>query len=87
MTKNHEKLPSRQRVYGLIVTPGRQQSKTFILSTNVDEKSFEIEFSIAVCCQTGNKWQSKTLFIPVFGPRRSIAKSAFDCRLPGVIFI
>ena len=32
-----------------IFTPGRRQSKTVILSTNVDKKSLEIEISIAVC--------------------------------------
>ena len=28
-----------------------------ILSMNVDEKLLETEFSIAICRQTGDKWQ------------------------------
>ena len=35
-------------------------------------------FSIAICRSTGDKWQSKTLFL-------SIVDNVFDCRLPGVI--
>ena len=41
----------------------RRQSKTSILSTNEDKKSLETEFLIAFCRQTGDKWQSKTLFL------------------------
>ena len=51
---------------------------------NVDKKSLEIEFSIAICRPTGDKWQSKTLFLSIFCQRPSIVKSVFDCRLPGV---
>ena len=68
-----------------IYTPGRRQSKTPILSRNVDQKSIETEFSIAICRHTGDKWQSKTLFLSIFDPRSSIVDSVFDCRLPGVI--
>ena len=64
--------------------PGRRQSKTLILSTTVDQKSLETEFSIVICRPTGDKWQSETLFLAIFDPRSSIAKSVFDCRLPGV---
>ena len=63
--------------------PGRRQSKTSILSTNVDQKSLETEFLIAICRPTGDKWQLKTLSSD-FDPRSSIVKSVFDCRLPGV---
>ena len=35
-------------------TPGRRQSKMPILSRNVDQKSIETGFSIAICCPTGN---------------------------------
>ena len=66
------------------ITPGRWQSKTSILSTNVDQKSFETEFLIVICRPTGDKWQSKTLFLASFDPRSSIVKSVFDCHLPGV---
>ena len=63
---------------------GRRQSKTFILSTNLDKKSLETEFSIAICRLTGDKWQSKTLFLAIFDPCSSIVKSVFDCRQPDV---
>ena len=33
---------------------------------------------------TGDKWQSKTLFLAIFDPRSSIIKSVFDCSLSGV---
>ena len=32
----------------------------------VDKKWLETEFSIAICHQTGNKWQSKSLFLAIF---------------------
>ena len=48
------------------------------LSTNVDQKSLETEFYIAICRPTGDKCQSKTLFLVIFDPRSSIFKSIFD---------
>ena len=69
-----------------IYTPGRRQLKTSILSMNVDKKSIETVFLIAICRHTGDKWQSKTLFLSIFDPRSSIVDSVFDRRLPGVIF-
>ena len=76
------------------VAPDRRQLKTLILSTNVDQKSLETEFSIAICRPTGDNWQSKTLFLAIcdklqsktlflaiFDPRSSIVKSVFDCRI------
>ena len=51
---------------------------------NVDQKSLETEFSIAICRPTGDKWQSKTLLLAIFDQCSSIVKSVFDCRLPGV---
>ena len=65
--------------------PGRRQSKTSILSTNVNQKSLETELSIAICRPTGEKWQSNTLFLAIFYPRSSIVKSVFDCSLPGML--
>ena len=56
-----------------------------MLSTNVDKKSLETEFSIAICRPTGAKLQSKTLFLAIFDPRSSIVKTVFDCRLCGVV--
>ena len=70
-----------------IHTPGRRQSKTPILSRNVDKKSLETEFSIAICRHIGDKWQSKTLFLSSFDPRSSIVDSVFICRLPGVVHV
>ena len=46
-------------------TPDRRQSKTFILSMNVYQKSLETELSIVICRPTGDKWQSKTLFLAI----------------------
>ena len=54
-----------------------------ILSRNVDKKSLETEFLIAICRNTGDKWQSKTLFLSIFDPRSLIVDSVFNCRLPG----
>ena len=54
-------------------TSDMRQSKTLILSTNVDQTSLETE--------TGDKWQSKTLLLEIFESRSSIVKSVFDCRL------
>ena len=72
--------------YGFINTPDRRQSKALILSTNVDQKLLETEFLIEICRLTGNKWQSKTLFLAIFDPCFSIDKSVLDCRLlSGVI--
>ena len=66
-------------------TPGRQQSKMLIPSTNVDHKSLETESSIAICRLTGDKWQSKTLFLAIFDLHWLIVKSGFfSCRLSGV---
>ena len=44
-------------VYHQNLTPDRQQPKTFILSTNVDQKMLESEFSFAICRLTGDKWR------------------------------
>ena len=55
-----------------------------ISSRNVDQKLLETEFLIAICRQTGDKWQSKTLFLSIFDLRLSIVDSVFDCCLPGV---
>ena len=55
-----------------------------ILSKNIDKKSLETEFSIAICRHTGDKWPMKTLFLSIFFSRSSIVHSVFDSRLPGV---
>ena len=79
------KLSFRQR--DLFITPGRRQSKTPILSRNLDQNSLETEFSIAICRHTGDKWQSKTLVLSIFDPRSSIVDCVFDCCLPGVFIL
>ena len=45
------------------------------------------EFSIAIFRPTGDKWQSKTLFLTIFDLRSSIVKSVFDCHLSGAILV
>ena len=52
-----------------------------VLSTNVDQNSLEIEFLIAICLPTGEKWQSKTLSSDFSS---AFVKNSFDCRLSGV---
>ena len=42
-------------------------------------------FSIAICRHTGDKWQSKALFLSILDPRSSIVDSVFDCSLPVVL--
>ena len=39
---------------GFYITPGRRQ-------THADQKSLETVFSITICRQFGDKWQSKTV--------------------------
>ena len=56
-----------------------------ILSRNIDKKSLETEFLIVICRLTGEKLQSKTLFLLIFDPRLSFVKSIFDCCLHSVI--
>ena len=51
---------------------------------NIDQNSLETEFSIAISRQSGDKWQSKILFLSIFDPCSSIVQSVFDCRLRGV---
>ena len=71
----------------VFITPDRRQSETLIKSTNIDQKPLATEFSIAIYRSTGDKWQSKTLFLWIFDPRSSIVKHFFDCRLLGVFII
>ena len=51
--------------------------KRYQQSTNADQKSLETVFSIVICRQCGDKWQSKTLFVLIFDLRSSIL-SAFS---------
>ena len=61
-----------------------ENANTINLLRNIDQKSIEKMFSIAICRPTGDKWQAKTLFLSIFDPRTSIVDYIFDCRLPGV---
>ena len=61
--------------------------KRYPESTNADQKLLETEFLIVICRHTGNKWQSKTLFLSIFDPRSSILDSVFDCRRHGVMIL
>ena len=56
-----------------------------ILLRNVDQKLIGTVFLIAICHHTGDKWQSKTLFLSIFDPRSWIVDSFLDCCLPGVL--
>ena len=58
-----------------MLTHDRLHSETLIISMNVDEKSLETMFLIAICHLRGDKWQSKTLFLAIFDPRSLIVKS------------
>ena len=46
--------------------------KRSLQSTNADQKSLETVFSIVICRQSGDKWQSKTLFLTIFDLRSAI---------------
>ena len=70
--RSKERLNSSHSVY----TPDRWQSKMLILLTNIDQKSLEIEFSIAICRPTVSRDFDLCL---------SIVKSVFDCRLLSVV--
>ena len=57
-------------------------------ANTIEERRSEINrnsVSIAICRPTGDKWQSKTLFLSIFDPRSSIVDDVFDCRPPGVL--
>ena len=76
----HYILQGLAKFFAYLLPPDRRQSKTLILSTNKDQKSFKTEFSIAICRPTGGSWQSKTLFLASFDPHSSMVMSFFDCR-------
>ena len=66
---------------GNIFSPGRRQSKTPILTRNVESK---IDKNIVFDCHL-SQMAIKTLFLSIFDPRSSIVDSVFDWRLPGMI--
>ena len=48
------------------------QLKTLLTIDEHGPKSLEIVFLIAICRQSGDKWQLKTLFLTIFDLRSSI---------------
>ena len=69
------------------ITPGRRQSKTLILSTNVDKK---IVRNRVFHCHLSPNWRQMAIENTVssdFDPRSSIVQSVFDCRLTGVFML
>ena len=46
--------------------------KNSLQSTNRDQKLLETVFSMAICHQLGDKWQSKTMFLRIFDLSSSI---------------
>ena len=47
------------------ITPDRRQSKTLLTFDECGSKSIETVFTIAICRQSGDKWQSKALFLTI----------------------
>ena len=70
--------------FTVVNTLDKGQLKTLILWTKVDQKLFATEFLIAICHQTGVKWQSTALFLAILDARSSIVKSILDCHLPSM---
>ena len=66
--------------------PGRRQSKTLILSTNVDQKSLETVFDSHLSPGWRQMAIKITVSIECFDPR-SLIESVFDCPLPGVMTV
>ena len=63
------------------ITPDRQQSETLI--NTIDERRSKIvrnRVFVAICRLTGDKWQSKTLFLAILILVRQLL-SVFDCSL------
>ena len=60
--------------------------KRYQQSTNGDQKTIETAFSIAICCQRGDKWRSKTRLLTILSTNLD-SIGVFDCRLPGVMFL
>ena len=70
----------------MISTRDRRQSNTLL---PIDERGSKIAksvFSIAICRQLGDKWQSKNVF-NYFRSSFVDRINVFDCRLSGVISV
>ena len=74
----------------LFPTPDRGQSNMLSTMTKIGQKSIETVFSIAICRQCDDKWQSKTLFLTIFDICSSIvlvfsiATYPFCFHIPGL---
>ena len=55
-------------------------------STNADQNSLETVFLFAICRQSGDKWQSKTLFLTIFYLHSSILLTFSIVAYPGGLF-
>ena len=55
-----------------VFTPDMRHRKRSLHSTNADQKSLETVFLIAFCRQSGDKWQSKTMFLTIVDVRSLI---------------
>ena len=69
----------------IIITTDRWQSKTLLTIDKHILKLLETVFAIAICRQSGYKWQWKTLFLTIFDLPFIDIINVFYCRLSGVI--
>ena len=64
-------------------TPGKRQSKTLLTIDEHGSKiALETVFLIAICGQSGDKWQSKTLFLTIFDLHSSIVMTFLTAAYP-----
>ena len=70
----------------IINTPSRRQSRTLILSTNINKNARNIVFDCHLSPDRRQKAIDNTVS-SYFDPRSSIVKSVFDCHLPCVVMI
>ena len=61
--------------------------KRSLQSMNADQKSLETVFSIDICRQSGDNWQSKTLFLTSFDLRSSMIFKTFSIAAYPVCFL
>ena len=55
-----------------LISQDTRQSKTLLTIDEHGSKSLETVFLIAICRQSGDKWQSKTLFLTILDLHSSI---------------
>ena len=58
-----------------------------ILLRKLDQKSIETVFLIAICRPTGDKRQSKILFLSIFVQYSLIVDHVFDCCISGLVLV